>query len=387
MNQNFEFYCPTRIYFGKNSIENLEKELSKYGKKVLFLFGFSSIKKIGLYDRVMEILNKAGKEVFICDKVMPNPTYEKVQEACKICKDNNIDLILAVGGGSVIDCAKAIAASTYQEDSWNYFWIEGNPIKNKVIPIGTILTMTGTGSEMNGGSVITNNDVKLKKGHVFEDKNIPQFSILDPEYTYTVSEYQMLSGIFDIFSHLMEQYFSDNEDSVSDYLLEGLMRCLIHNTPLCIKNPKDYSARSNIMWTSTMALNRLVGLSKTQDWEVHSIEHQISAYTDCAHGMGLAAISVAYYRHVYKYGLPQFVKFAVNVWNVDPTGKSDEEIAQEGINRLEQFMANNKLKVHLQSLGCTEEMLPLIAGSADINPVAYKPMTKEEILEILKESF
>ncbi len=255
------------------------------------------------------------------------------------------------------------------------------------IPVGAILTMVGTGSEMNGGSVITNEEEKKKKGHVFGPNVFPRFSILDPTYTYTVSKYQMCSGIFDIFSHLMEQYFSGDDDNVSDYLIEGLMKSLINSTKLALKNPKDYEARSNIMWISTLALNTLVGLGKDQDWEVHSIEHQISAYTNCSHGMGLSVISPAYYRHIYKYGLGKFYRFAVNVFEVNPLGKSVDDVAKEGLNCLTEFIKDSDMVTNLKELGCTKDMLIKIAVSSDIEQTSYKVMTADEIYEILLESF
>ena len=305
MKGNFTFYNPTKIYVGANSIKNLKSELDNYGSNVLLAYGGGSIKKNGIYDTVVDILAKANKNVFEFSNIMPNPTLTKLLEGKRLCEENHIDLILAIGGGSVIDCAKGVSASAYKDNPWESFWLNNEECTNS-IPVGTILTMVGTGSEMNGGSVITNEETHKKKGHVFGPNVFPKFSILDPTYTFTVSRYQMCSGIFDIFSHLMEQYFSGDDDNTSDYLIEGLMRSLINSTKVALKDQTDYEARSNIMWTSTLALNTLVGKGKEQDWEVHSIEHQISAYTNCSHGMGLAAISPSYYRHIYKYGLGKF---------------------------------------------------------------------------------
>ncbi len=387
MKYNFTFYNPTKIYFGKDAISNLEEELNNYGPNILLAFGGGSIKKIGLFDTVVDILKRAKKNVVLYGGIMPNPTYKKMLEGAKLVEDNKIDLILAVGGGSVIDCAKGVSVAAYQENAWERFWIKHEEVKHNTVPVASILTMVGTGSEMNGGSVITNEEEKIKSGRVFPAQVYPKFSILDPTYTYTVSKYQMLSGIFDIMSHLMEQYFSGDDDNVSDYLIEGLLKSVINNTYVAIKNPLDYEARGNLMWASTVALNTLVGMSKEQDWEVHSIEHQLGAYTDCAHGMGLAAISIPYYKHIYKYGLDKFVRFATNVWNINEDDLSKEEVALKGIEALEKFIKECGMVTKLSELGATREMLPLIAKSSDISSSAYKVMTEEEILEILNECF
>ena len=260
------------------------------------------------------------------------------------------------------------------------------PVNNKIIPVGSVLTMVGTGSEMNGGSVITNEELKLKNGRVYSPDVYPKFSILNPEYTFSVPQYQMVSGIFDIISHLMEQYFSGDDNNTTDYVIEGLLRSVIDNARVAIKNPKDYEARSNIMWSATLALNTMAGLSKTQDWEVHMIEHQLGAYTDCAHGMGLAAISIPYYRHIYSYGLDKFVRFAKNVWNVSEEGKSKDEVAKEGLSCLEAFIKECGIVTSIKELGATKEMLPLIANSTVLGG-GYKKLTAEDILTILEECY
>lgn len=387
MKYNFNFYNPTKIYFGKGAISNLEVELKNYGPNILLAYGGGSIKKIGLYNEVMQILVKTGKNVFEFANIMPNPTYAKLLEGKRLVEENHIDLILAVGGGSVIDCAKGVSASAYQENPWEKYWLNHEEVTHKVVPVASILTMVGTGSEMNGGSVITNEEQKIKSGRVFSPDVYPKFSILDPTYTYSVSKYQMLSGIFDIISHLLEQYFSGDDDNVSDYLIEGLLKSVIASTKKAIVNPEDYEARSNLMWASTVALNTLVGLSKEQDWEVHSIEHQLGAYTDCAHGMGLAAISIPYYKHIYKFGLEKFVRFAKVVWDIEEANKTKDEVALEGIEELARFIKESGMVTRLRDLGATKEMLPLIANSTDISETAYKVMTKEEILQILEECF
>ena len=384
---DFTYYNPTKIYFGKNSLENLEAELKNYGKNVLLVYGKNSIKKIGLYDEVIKTLKKCGKNVVELAGINANPRYSQVLEGARLVRENDVDLILAVGGGSVIDCSKAISVSAYAKgDPWKRYWIDFEPVDNKLVPVGTILTMTGTASEMNGGSVITNEDEKIKTGRVFDASVYPKFSILNPEYTYSVPERQMVSGIFDIFSHLMEQYFSGDDDNTTDYVIEGVIKSLIKSARAAKKDPRNYEARSNIMWCATLGLNTVTGISKTQDWEVHMIEHQLGAYTDCPHGLGLAVISVPYYRYIYKYGLDKFVRYAENVWGVDATGKTKEEIALQGIDKLAEFIKEMGIPTTLRELGATEEMLPLIAKTT-VKGGGYKQMDESDILTVLKECY
>lgn len=387
MNLDFTYQNPTTINFGKTALDNLSNELGNYGDTIMLAYGKGAIKKTGLYDQVVAILKKNGKNIVELSGIMPNPTYEKVIEGAALVRENSVDLILAVGGGSVIDCAKAISVSSYCEgDAWTRYWINFEPVDNKIVPVASILTLAGTGSEMNGGSVITNEDAKLKMGRVFPSNMNPKFSILNPEYTFTLSPYQMASGIFDMMSHLMESYFSGEDDVTTDYLIEGLLRSIIHSAKVAVKNPQDYEARSNLMWSSTLAMNPIMGLSKTQDWEVHMIEHQLGAYTDCAHGMGLAAVSLPYYRYIYRFGLDKFVRFATQVWGVEQAGKTKEAVALEGINALETFIKECGIVINLKELGATEDMLPLIANSTVILG-GYKVLTAEEILEILKTAY
>lgn len=388
MLHDFTFCHPTKIYFGKKSLENLPAELANYGKNILLVYGKNSIKKYGLYDRIMEMLRAAGKNVVELSGINSNPRYTQLLEGARLVRENNVDLILAVGGGSVIDCSKGISAAAYCEgDPWERYYVNQEPVTNKVVPVASVLTMAGTASEMNSGSVITNEEQKLKLGRVYDlEMMSPRFSILNPEYTYTVPKIQMISGIADIFSHLMEQYFGGEDDCTSDYLLEGVMLSLINASRKALVNPEDYEARSNIMWCATMGLNKILALSKEQDWEVHMIEHQLGAYTDCPHGVGLAIISPAYYRYIYTYGLPKFVRYAQNVWKVDGKGMTDEEIALEGIRRLESFFRELGIPATLREVGATEEMLPLIAEST-IPGGGYRQMEAPDILEVLKACF
>ncbi|WP_321416197.1 iron-containing alcohol dehydrogenase [uncultured Desulfobacter sp.] len=385
---NFSFYNPTKIYFGRNSLDKLKPELANYGDTVLLAYGKNAIKSIGLYDQVTAILKDAGKKVIELSGVMPNPTYDKLMEGVKLVKDNNVDLILAVGGGSVIDCAKGIAVSAYcEEDPFEKYWLGYKNLANKTVPVASILTMVGTGSEMNGGSVITHEETKVKAGRVFSTEVYPKFSILNPEYTFSVSRYQMVSGVFDTMSHLMEQYFSGNDNNTTDYVIESLLKSSIDNLRAALKNLQDYESRSNLVWNATLALNTLTGLSKSQDWQVHMIEHQLGAYTDCAHGMGLAAISLPYYRFIYPNGLDKFVRFATEIWGVSAEGKTKEVIAEEGINAMENFLKECGIVTNLKDLGATKEMLINIAESTVITGRGYKKLNKDEILNILKACF
>jgi len=384
---NFIYSNPTKLYFGDDSLKFLNDELPKYGNKVMLIYGKGSIKKIGLYDEIVKILRESGKEIFEDPGVMPNPTLDKLYEGCKIARENNVDLILAVGGGSVCDYAKAVSVSAYcEEDPWDKYFIRAEEVDNKIIPVGCILTMTGTGSEMNGGSVITNTVTKEKIARVFGDNVFPKFSILNPLYTYSVSKYQMVAGIFDIMSHLLEQYFSGEDDNTSDYIIEGLLKSLIHSSLIAVKNPEDYEARSNIMWTATWALNTLVEKGKSEDWMVHMIGQAIGGYTDATHGMTLAAVSLPYYRYIMPYGLQKFKRYAINVWNVNPEGKTDEQIAKEGLKRMEEYMKELGLVMNIKDLGVTEDMLEGIAKKTFILEGGYKVLTREEIVEILKAS-
>lgn len=387
MKFDFTYYNPTKIHFGKNALDNLSAELRNYGKNILLMYGKGSVKKSGLYDKVLKILNDCGKNVTELSGIKSNPSYKQLLEGVRLVRENNIDLILAVGGGSVIDCAKGISVSAYCDgDPWKKYWIDFEPIGEKIVPVASILTMAGTGSEMNGGSVITNEDEMIKNGRVFPANVNPKFSILNPEYTYTVPKYQMCSGIFDTMSHLMEQYFSGDDDNTSDYILEGVMRSLIHSAEIAVNNPTDYEARSNIMWCATIGLNTITGLSKEQDWEVHMIEHQLGAYTDCAHGAGLAAISVPYYKYIAPYGKDKFVRFAKNVWGINTDNMSADDAISAGIEKLKEFIVLLGLPLTLRELGATEDMLEPIANSTVLGG-GYKQMKPEDILKVLKECF
>lgn len=384
---DFTYSNPTKIYFGENSLDNLSTELKNYGKNVLLVYGGGSIKKNGIYDKVIDILKKCDKTIIEDADVMPNPTVEKLYEGCKLAREGNVDLILAVGGGSVCDYAKAVSVSTYcNEDPWEKYYLRMEDVDNKIIPVGCILTMVGTGSEMNGGSVITNHEQKLKIGHVFGDNVFPKFSILNPTFTYTLPKYQMIAGFYDIMSHILEQYFSGEDDNTSDYIMEGLLKSLIHSSKIAVNDPINYEARSNIMWIATWALNTLVAKGKTTDWMVHMIGQSIGAYTDATHGMTLAAVSIPYYKYICPYGLNKFKRYAINVWDVSSEGKTDEQIANEGLECMEKYMRDLGLVMNISDLGVKEEMLEGIAEGTFIMNGGYKVLTKDEIITILKQS-
>lgn len=385
---NFTYCNPTKLYFGKDALCGLNEELPKYGKNVLLVYGGGSIKKNGIYDKVVAILKTNGKEIYEDGGVMPNPTVQKLNEGIARAKAAKVDLILAVGGGSVCDYAKAVSVSVNcNDDAWDKYFARFEDVTCDVIPVGCVLTMVGTGSEMNGGSVITNHEQKLKIGHVFGENVFPKFSIMNPEFTFTLPKYQMVSGIYDIMSHILEQYFSGTDDNTSDYIMEGLLRSLIHSANIAVENPTDYEARSNIMWIATWALNTLVAKGKTTDWMVHMLGQAVAAHTDATHGMTLSAISMPYYRYILPYGTTKFARYAVNVWNINPEGKTETQIAHEGLNTMEAWMKNIGLIMNISELEATEEMLDGMVKSTLIMDGGYKVMDANDIRAVLKASF
>ena len=387
---NFIFENSTKVAFGKGCVkEFLGGKVQEYGNNVMLAYGGSSIKKNGIYDEVVNILKENGKNITEFSGIMPNPTYKKVMEGAALAKKNKIDLILAVGGGSVMDCCKAVSmAAAYDGDIWSDYWEKAGVIYFEPVPLGVIVTAAGTGSECNGGAVITNEDKKIKTGRDYPKCN-PKFAFMDPEYTMSVPKLQTASGGFDILSHIMETYFSKtDEDNVSDDISEALMKSVIRNLPIALENPNDYTARSNLMWAATMAENRIIKLGKQCDFQAHQIEHQLGAYTDCNHGCGLAVIHPAYYRHIYKDGMSKFIRFARNVWNIPTEGKTSDEVALSGIQALEDFIKKIELPTTLRELGMNnKDMLPDIAASTNVAPGSYGNMSKNAILEILIECY
>ena len=384
---NFVYSNPTKLYFGDNAISFLSDELKNYGPKVMLCYGGGSIKRNGIYDDVVRILKEAGKQIIEDPGVMSNPTYEKMLEGSRMARENDVDLILAVGGGSAIDYAKGVSVSAWcEEDPWEKYYVRMEDVGNRAIPVGSVLTMVGTGSEMNGGSVITNTEQKLKIGMVFGDNVMPKFAILNPKYTFTVPRYQMVAGIYDIFNHVCEQYFSGSDDNTSDYFSEAIMRSVIHASRIAIKNPEDYEARSNLMWCASWALNTLVGKGKSGDWEVHMIGQAMGAYTDATHGMTLAAVSLPYYRHIMPFGLAKFARFARSVWDIDTSSMTEKQAAEAGLKAMECWMNEIGVVMHSSELGVTEDNIEGIADATFLLDGGYKALTREEVIEILRES-
>ena len=387
---NFVFENATKTYFGRGCVkEYLGCLLKGYGDTVMLAYGGGSIKKNGIYDEVMGILTASGKTVVEFPGIMSNPTYAKVLEGAALAREHSADLILGIGGGSVIDCCKAISmAAVYNGDVWDHFWARAGVIDFTPLPLGVIVTVAGTGSEMNGGAVITNEEKKIKTGRDYPACN-PRFALMDATYTFSVPKRQMVSGGFDILSHIMETYFSANdEENVSDDISEALMRGVIRDLRASVKNPQDYAARSNLMWESTMAENRIIKLGKQCDFQCHQMEHQLGAYTNCNHGEGLAVLHPAYYRRICCEGLPKFVRFATRVWGISTDGKTDKKIARAGVEALADFIRELGLPATLRELGMTDSaILKEIAGSCNLAPGSYKKMTHEEILSILEECY
>ena len=388
MKYDFTYHNPTRVHFGKNALEKLPSELSLYGECVLLVYGKGSVKRIGLYDKVTEMLKRAGKRIVELPGIKSNPTYSEMMEGAQLVRENGVDLILALGGGSVIDVSKAISVAAYCEgDPWEKYWEKFLPLEGESVPVGAILTMSGTASEMNSGSVITHEEKKIKEGRVFPPNVNPRFSIINPEYTYSVPKEQMVSGIFDIMSHLLEQYLSGDDENVSDFIAEGIMRALISAADRAMLDPCDYEARSNISWCATTALNRTTGVSKMGDWNVHGIEHQVGAYTDCPHGIGLAIVSLPYYRMICPYGAHRFARLATSVFGITPDGRDESALAKEAILALEAFIDRLGIPKTLRSIGATEEMLPKIAASVTPETSGYKPLTAADVEAILRQCY
>jgi alcohol dehydrogenase YqhD (iron-dependent ADH family) len=384
---DFTYHNPCRVHFGPNALDELPGELAEFGPKVLLTYGGGSIKRNGVYDKVIAALEAAGKTVFEVPGVMSNPTADKLREGAKVARENDVDLILAVGGGSTIDYAKGVSVSAWTEgDPWEHLYLHMEEPTGKVIPVGDVLTMSGTGSEMNAGSVITNHEEGLKIGHVFGPDVIPRFAIVNPELTFTVPDYQMRAGIYDAFNHICEQYFSGTDDNTSDYIAEGLMRSLVHASRIAVRDPTNYEARSNISWACTWALNTLIACGKPTDWEVHMLGQAIGAVTDATHGMTLSAVSLPYYRLVMPYGVERFARFARVVWGVDGSGKSEREVAEAGLDAMGGWMDQIGVVKSARELGLTEENIPDAVKATFILDGGYHKLTTEEVERIFRES-
>lgn len=381
---DFTYFNPVRVHFGKTAMEALPEELEKFGKHVLLVYGGGSIKRTGLYDRVLGTLQKTGKTVFELPGVMPNPRTEKVYEGIELCRREGIDLLLAVGGGSTVDCAKAIAVGARTDrDFWQAFFKDWETAED-AIPLGVVLTLPATGSELDKSSVITNAATDEKNSYDSE-LTFPKFTILDPTLTYTLPKHQMVNGIVDTISHLYELYISPPDDEcLTDELAEAALRTEIRAARAAVANPEDYEARANLMWTSSFALCGMLNNGKETDWASHCIEHPISAIYDVAHGAGLAVVHPAYLDYICPDALPRLRRLAIRVWDVDPAGKSDEEIAREGIRRTREFFRELGAPVTLTELQVPQEAIGRIADLTDLGCFSYRRLTREDVVAILQ---
>ena len=379
----FVWYNPTKIIFGKDAAQKMKAELEKAGKNILLTYGGGSIKRNGIYDTVIEVLNSCGKSVYELGGIMPNPRKEIVYEGIKICKEKNIDFILAVGGGSVIDASKAMAAGAKTElDFWDAFYIKNLPLSD-ALPIATVLTLPATGSEMNSGGVVTDwqNNIKTAYEHPLL---FPVFSVLDPTYTYSLPREQIIYGAVDMLSHLFEVYFSPpSDDNVSDEISEAIMKNIMVNLEVALKDPTNYTARANLMWDGSMALNGITKLSKRQDWETHQIEHAMSAFFDIPHGAGLAVVHPNFMRYTYKKGLSKYVRYAVRIWNVDTTGKTEDEIALEGIKKTHDYFKAIGAPTTLGEVGIDLSAADKIVSRTFLLDGGYGKLTEEDIKNIV----
>ena len=380
----FTYSYPVKVYFGEKAAEkNLAAELQKYGKNVLLAYGGGSVKRNGVYEELTGILRAAGKNVVEFAGIMSNPTYAKVREGAKLARENDVDFILAVGGGSVIDCCKIVSAQAKLDaDIWDYEYAQRR-IPAEFIPMGAVVTAFGTGAEMNNGAVITHQEKKLKSPlwGAFYD-----FAVLDPEYTMSMPMKQAISGAFDTLSHCMETYFgSPKEDNLSDEINEAVMRNVIRNIRATLKNPQDRFARSELVWASAMGENGILKIGKATDFQCHMMEHQLGAYTDCNHGAGLSALHTAYYRYIVAKGTDKFAKFAERVWGIDPSGKSETELADAGLDALAAFIKEIGMPSNFRELEIPAN-LPWkeIADSVTLTPGGYGHLTHEDVLNIFE---
>lgn len=381
---NFIYENKTKVYFGKGGVkEYLCCLMKKVGGTVMLACGGGSVKKNGVYDEIMTILQKAGKTVVEFSGIMSNPTYAKVQEGARLARENHVDFILAVGGGSVIDCCKIVSAQAKLScDIWDLENVERD-YPTEFIPMGAVVTATGTGSEMNAGAVITHEDKKIKGALLGAQAD---FVFIDPTYTMSVPFAQVISGAFDTLSHAMETYFGKPDtNNLSDDINEAVMRSVIWNMRDLLIDSENYEARSELAWASSMAENGILKIGKITDFQAHQIEHQLGAYTDCNHGQGLAVIHPVLYRHIYKDGAERFARFAKNVWGIEDKG-NDEATALAGIEALSDFIKEMGLPISFTQMGISEDTdFRAIADSTNITAGCCKKLSHDEIYEILKE--
>ncbi len=382
---NFEFQNKTEIIFGRNTEERVGAEVEKYGKKVLLHYGGGSIKRSGLYDKIIDSLNKANIEVIELGGVKPNPRLSLVREGIEVCKNNNIDIILAVGGGSVIDSAKAIGAGVkYEGDVWDFFL--GKAAVEETLPVGVVLTIPAAGSESSSGSVVTNEDGWYKKafgGNVIR----PKFAIMNPEITFTLPSYQTAAGGVDIMAHVFERYFTNEKNvELTDRLCEATLKTMINNLPKALDNPSDYNSRAEIMWSSTIAHNNLLCTGRSTDWASHNIEHELSGIYDIAHGAGLAIVFPAWMKYVYKHDINRFVQFASRVWDVDVDYNDLEGTALEGIRRTEEFFKRIGMPTTLREADILDDRFEEMAEKAtEFGKLGgFVRLDKTDVVEIYK---
>lgn len=388
--KNFVYNIPTKILFGQGQISKLGKEIKHYGNRVLLLYGKTSIKKIGLYDEILKYLKKDDIQIIELSGVDPNPRLKTVRKGAKLCVENNIDIILAVGGGSTIDCAKAIAAqSKYDGDIWTDLCVNKNfQLLKKALPVASVLTLSATGSEMNGNSVISNMEDGLKLSFS-SDLVRPVFSILDPIYTYSVNKYQTAAGIVDIMSHIFEQYFSAETDGyLQNRLAEGVLKTVIKYGSIAYNNPKDYEARANIMWASSLALNGLLTYGKmSTDWATHQMEHELSAKYDITHGIGLAILTPNWMSYVLnESNVHRFVDYANNVWGI--YGDDKFETAKKSIKETKKFFKSLNVPTTLSEIGIDSSKFEEMAKNCTkLNTIgSMKNLDSNDILNIFKMS-
>lgn len=386
--QDFTFQNSTHFHFGRDALDAIPAEVGD-AQTIMITYGGGSVKKTGVFDRVVGPLLATGKRIIEFGGIMANPTLTKVLEGVEIARDEGVDFIIAIGGGSVMDCSKAISLGAVEDDIWEKHWVRFEPIEVTPLPLGIVVTASGTGSEGNGGAVITNEETKVKTGKDFPELNA-RFAILDPELTFTVPPTQTIAGAYDSLNHMMEEYFSmPIGENLADDLLETCMCAVIRDLPKVIADPADYEARANLEWASSLAENRLLKSGKATCFQCHMIEHQIGAYTDCVHGLGLASFTADYYRRIFDKtpeALQQFKRFAVNVWGIDPAGKADEEVAREGIEALDAWTHEVGAHRSLSDLGLREDQIEEVTQSITILPTALAPLSREELVDLMRDN-
>lgn len=382
--ENFEYCTPTRVLFGKGQLEKLPEKISAYGKKILLTYGGGSIKKIGLYDKVKGLLE--GFEIYELAGIEPNPKLKSVEEGAKICKEKGIEVVLAVGGGSVLDCSKAICAAACSEaNAWDL--ITHKVTTKRTLPLVTVLTLSATGSEYDWGAVISKPDTNDKVGYI-DEHLFPAVSFLDPQYTFSVSARQTAAGAADIMNHVIEQYFTSPSNMLADGICESILKTVIYYAPIAVADPDDYEARAQLMWASSLGCNGIAGLGNGYaGWPCHSIEHALSGYYDITHGVGLAIVTPRWMKHILnEKTVSRFVAYGLRVWNID-SSKTDFEIAEEAIQKTYDYFLSLQIPMTLKEVGIGEERIGEMARHISQNEGlenAWAPLTQHDIEEILK---